>query len=229
MKTPLVSIITASYNYAHFLQECVHSVQSQTFKDFEHIVVNSGSSDNTSDLAIKLGVDLLVDLKSSARGSGYNRNQGFAKARGKYLLNLDADDSISPTFLERVLELAGPDTIVSTGIQRHGISNVASLPEVPCTYKDLWHHNRLFCCSLMPRSHFEAVGGFDTALDGEGGGCEDWELWCSLFRNGCTAKLVPEYLFQYRYHRIYEDYTPLVERLHSFNYIRKKHLGALLT
>lgn len=227
MCNPLVSIVTASYNYAHYLPECIASVKAQTFKDYEHIVVNSGSSDNTSEVAQALGVDLLVDLKDQARGSGYNRNQGFAKARGKYLLNLDADDSIEPTFLERVVELARPSTIVATGISRSGLSNTKTLPEVPCTYKDLWFRNRLFCCSLMPKDHFYNVGGFDTALDGNGG-CEDYELWCSLFRDGCTASLVPEYLFNYRWHRKYEDYTPVEQQVFAINYIQTKHREALV-
>ncbi len=104
MKTPKVSIITCCYNHGKFLKKCVESVLNQTFKDFEIILTNDGSTDNTDKIAGALAKkDKRIRYFKNKKNIGLNAslNNALKKIRGKYFMLLSADDSIEPTNLEK--------------------------------------------------------------------------------------------------------------------------------
>lgn len=88
---PLVSVIIPTYNRAHVLQRAIGSVQSQTFQDFELIVVDDGSRDSTRDLLYRYG-DTLKIVFQEHRGASAARNAGIEHARGELIAFLDSDD-----------------------------------------------------------------------------------------------------------------------------------------
>ena len=187
--TPLVSIVTMVHNSAEYLRECCLSVQQQTFRNFEHIIVDAESTDNPYEEVKGLPVTF-VRLPED-RGMSTSRNVGFALARGRFGVNLDGDDRIATTFLERLLDRAGEQKLVCPWLQTFGAYGQIAKP-------GQWT-NPLFCCTLFPMNAFLAVGGYDPALDRLE--WEDWELWQSLMEHGCKPEIVPEVLFYWRQHQ----------------------------
>lgn len=105
--TPLVSVIIPCWNQAHFLCDSVGSVMAQTCPNWEIIIVNDGSPDDTRDVSLALcQSDARIRyVEQSNRGLSNARNRGIALARGHYLQFLDADDIILPSKLSRQVDL----------------------------------------------------------------------------------------------------------------------------
>ena len=102
---PLVTIITASYNSSQYLSASIESALAQTYKNWELIILDDASADNTETLAIEyIKKDSRIQYFRQSKNLGIagNRNTGFEKARGKYLAILDSDDMwIDPEKLEK--------------------------------------------------------------------------------------------------------------------------------
>ena len=105
MKTGLVSIITPCYNGAEYVRETIESVISQTYPEWEMIVVDDGSKDHSADIVREYEARdsriRLVQQKNA--GSAAARNNGIRRAEGQYIALLDADDLWHPDFLEKQL------------------------------------------------------------------------------------------------------------------------------
>ena len=108
-KQPLVSVIIPCYKQAHFLKESVQSILDQTFQDWEIIIVNDGSPDNTHDVAQEI-IDLnpqysikLIDQENT--GLAGARNSGINNASGKYIIPLDSDDQFADSYLEKAVRI----------------------------------------------------------------------------------------------------------------------------
>src|SRR5919107_192619 len=100
--TDLVSVVIPCYNQAHFLSEAIESVLAQTYPYFEIIVVDDGSTDNTSEVAGRYsGVRC---IRQDNQGLSGARNSGLRHSKGEYLVFLDADDRLLPQALEVGLE-----------------------------------------------------------------------------------------------------------------------------
>ena len=98
LKTPLVSVVIPCYNQAHFLGEAIESVFKQTYKHFEIVVVDDGSTDNTSEVARRYsGIRCIEQVN---QGLSAARNTGIRESKGEYLVFLDADDRLYPIALE---------------------------------------------------------------------------------------------------------------------------------
>lgn len=108
---PTVSIIIPLYNKESYVQRALDSVEYQTFKDYEVIVINDGSTDNGPEI-VKRHKNLPVRMyNQSNKGPGAARNKGVKESRGKYIAFLDADDEWLPTFLEDSYYLLEKHTI----------------------------------------------------------------------------------------------------------------------
>jgi len=90
-ENPLVSVIIPTYNRAWVLKEAIDSVLAQEFKDFELIVVDDGSTDNTGEILDSYEQDILV-LRQSNKGVSAARNRGIDAAEGRLIAFLDSDD-----------------------------------------------------------------------------------------------------------------------------------------
>src|ERR671913_400837 len=121
-KAGFVSVVIPCYNQAHFLGEAIDSVLSQSYTDFEVIVVDDGSQDDTQGVASTyVDEDPRVRLVSQEnRGLAGARNRGLAESRGEYVVFLDSDDRLAEAALEvgvRELE-ANPDCAFVSGQYR---------------------------------------------------------------------------------------------------------------
>jgi glycosyltransferase involved in cell wall biosynthesis len=112
---PNISIIIPCYNAERFLAETLESVLSQTFTDYEIILIDDGSTDNTAEVIKSFGIKVKAEFGLN-RGASAARNRGTELAQGKYIQYLDADDLLKPDALEKkvnALELSGAEVAYS--------------------------------------------------------------------------------------------------------------------
>ncbi|HTN54282.1 MAG TPA: glycosyltransferase [Anaeromyxobacter sp.] len=202
-RPPAVSVVIPCYRQAEYLPFAVSSVALQTFRDWEIVVVDDGSPDDTAavtrQLIKKLAGRRIRLLRQPNRGLAEARNAGIRASRGRYVLPLDADDGIDREFLAKtvaVLEREPGISIVATDLAKFGAAEgvIPANPEAPLPV--LLVGNQQAYCSLYRREVFEAVGGY--APDMPVAGYEDWNFWISAAERGFRARRVPEPLLLYR-------------------------------
>ena len=201
---PLVSVIIPCYNQAQYLPDAVGSVINQTYQNWECIIVNDGSPDNTTEIAnnlIKKYPDKnIILLEKENGGLADARNYGIKHSAGKYILPLDADDMVHPEMLRKTtdsLEKLPRKAIIYTYAvhfnDKTGESNFAAFPEY--NPKQLSMLNCFSYCSLYRREVWEATGGYKTNMVW---GYEDWDFWAGAIEKGFDIQRIPEPLFFYR-------------------------------
>ena len=183
---PLVSVVIPCYNQAHFLGEAIESVLAQSHPNFEIIVVDDGSTDDTSEVASRYQKVRIV--RQDNRGLSAARNAGLAESRGEYVVFLDADDRLLPGALEvGVKELeAHPECALVFGRWNNIAADGSPLPTVRPPHDEQDHYLALLhtCYIRMHavvyrRAVFESVGGFDTSLSAS----EDYDMYLRIARN----------------------------------------------
>lgn len=99
---PEVSIITPCYNSSKFLNETIQSVLNQNFTDWEWIITDDQSTDNSVEILKSIQDERIIIIESKKKGgAGYARNQSLEKASGRFITFLDADDYWEPSFFGR--------------------------------------------------------------------------------------------------------------------------------
>jgi GT2 family glycosyltransferase len=203
-KSPRVSVILPAYNHAHFLPFAIESVLNQTFPDFEMIIIDDGSNDNTREVVQKFKDPRIQYFYQSNKGLSGARNTGLGLAKGEYIAFLDADDLFLPGKLGLQVSWleANPDYgFVSGGwnvVNENGEILLVQRPWMGTPRLELldW----LFACpvitnSVLVRQHWvEKVSGFDPQLRR----VEDWDFWLRLAYAGCKMGWVNEIVCSYR-------------------------------
>jgi len=195
---PKISVIIPCYNQGQFLDEAVDSVLSQTFQDFEIIVVNDGSTDPlTNELLADYRKDKVRVLTTANQGLAAARNNGISQASGTYILPLDADDRIGPHYLEKaVVKLESDPAVGIVYCQARlfgAVETEWNLPEY--SLAEMLQDNIIFCTAMFRRRDWERVGGYDPGMIY---GWEDYDFWLSLIEKGRRVHQIPEPLFYYR-------------------------------
>jgi glycosyltransferase involved in cell wall biosynthesis len=172
---PKVTVIIPTYNHGQFISQTLESVFFQKFRDFELIVVNDGSPDDTEEtLRPHIESGKIRYIRQENQGVAAARNRGAAEARGAYLAFLDDDDCWPPDKLEwQVAVMESCDAVMVAGIndsERLPLSvDVLSKapPFVPSIY-DFFKRNMIGSPgqTLIRRVAFDAVGGFDPEVWG---------------------------------------------------------------
>lgn len=200
---PMVSVLMPAYNQEKFVAEAIQSVLDQTFTDWELIIVDDGSPDNVaavvapyveSDRRIKF-------FHTENRGVAGARNFAASRASGQYLLPLDADDKIAPSYLSRAMAVFSmqPDTkLVYCKWKCFGASS-HTRALAWTSYPDLLVDNSIFCSAVFRRSDLIAIGGYDEKIPY---GLEDWEMWIRLLDEKSKVVQIDDTLFFYRRHRV---------------------------
>ncbi len=201
---PLVSIVIPCYNYGRFVAEAVDSVLAQTFRNFEILVIDGGSSPESLALLRSLErPQTQIFYREGRHLVGDNRNFGISRARGKYVCCLDADDLIRPTYLEKALFLLETQDydLVSTTIRSFGDkSEIYHLERFPAL-ADMLTANHVSTCAVFRKRLWERAGGFQDTGVGSDYFYEDWRLWLRFAALGARiANIVDEPLFLYRVH-----------------------------
>jgi glycosyltransferase involved in cell wall biosynthesis len=185
--TPLVSVITPAFNAARYLPETASSVLGQTFSNFELVIVNDGSTDDTLPVArhLAVGDPRIRVLSIPNSGQAVARNLAMRAALGRFIVLLDSDDQLAPDYLEAQLALfdAHPDAAIVTtnALNRGGSPAFDGKPlwprttgVEPLTLHDLIRHEDAVCImSMFRREVSDAIGGFTTTLLRN----EDYDFW----------------------------------------------------
>jgi len=192
---PLVSVIIPTYNRNAMVREAVASVLAQSYRDFELIVVDDGSTDGTAeDLHSRFGASIRV-MQQPRRGVAAARNQGVRVARGDYIAFLDSDDTWLPRKLERQMEfmVAGDRRISQTDeIWIRNGRRVNPMKKHRKSSGDVFRASLELClvspsAVILTCELFDAVGGFDDSFDV----CEDYDLWLRIAQTQ-DIDLLPE-------------------------------------
>jgi len=202
--TKLVSVIIPVYNGADYLREAIDSVLSQTFDDYELIVVDDGSTDDTPAIAKSYGASLTY-IRQENRGVAAALNQGILRARGKYIAWLSHDDVFLPNKLERQVDFLQqfPEFKAcytdSYTIDSHGtIIQEWEAPWYPRQQAIRILFSRMYiggCSMLIERACFDKVGLFNEKLRYT----QDAEMWFRMLRHFEVGR-VPGKLTKYRTH-----------------------------
>ncbi|MCP9198318.1 glycosyltransferase family 2 protein [Gramella sp. GC03-9] len=196
---PLISIIVPCYNQGVYLDECLRSVIEQNYTNWECIIINDGSSDETEEIAAKwISLDdRFIYLCQNNRGVSAARNTGIFKARGTYILPLDADDKISVDYLElAIAEFTRSSNLKVITSYAKKFGKINSFWELEnFSLQQLAKQNIIFSSSLFKKEDWEKIGGYDENLSL---GLEDWEFWISLLKYGGNVYRIEKVCFFYR-------------------------------
>lgn len=199
-----VSVVIPSYNCVKYLPSAIDSVLEQTYKDFEIVVIDDGSTDNTREVVEKYTRKYSEKVKyfyQSNKGPGSTRNRGIREAKGNYIAFLDSDDYFLPEFLEKCLvylkkhnwDFITPRCLyrkVPDSRNKYKLVKIVrdALPESPRElYKYLIQKHVSAQTMLVHRECFKRVQYCSDYTY-----AEDWDMWLKLVEAGFRPGLVLE-------------------------------------
>ena len=226
--TPLVSVILPVYNAAMHLKEAIDSILTQTYTNFEFLILNDGSTDNSAAI-----IDSYTDKRirkinnPTNQGLIFTLNKGMAESQGKYIARMDADDISLPERFEKQVDF----------LEKHGEVGICSCDYFQFNDNKKWlsksfsNHDEvlthlLFNCSiahptLMLRK--SVLQKQSLLYDSNYPHAEDYELWSRLVFK-CSISSVNENLFMYRVHSNQITSKYHAEQIESGNKIRRNIL-----
>jgi glycosyltransferase involved in cell wall biosynthesis len=208
MSIPMVTVLMPVYNAERFLKQAIQSVLSQTFTDFELLIINDGSTDASVSI-IQTFDDLRIRLVHNEKNMGVigTLNKGLALANGKYIARMDADDYCLPLRLEKQVRYLSRNTEV-TVLATHIIQVNADDDELGHwdddirnikpyqIFKTLTKTNCIAHPTVMMLTEIVRSYGYHKNQKGS----EDWDLWMRLVSDGHRIDKLPEVLLKYRLH-----------------------------
>ena len=204
MTTPLVSILMPIYNTAPYLREAMDSMLSQTFTDFELIVLDDCSPDNAEEILATYNDSRIVRYKGEKNvGLSNVLNKGIDMARGKYIARMDSDDISMPNRLQvqvDYLEQHPEIDLVSVGMQLFGAKEEVWIREQnpeKVKINALFHSPVLHASSVWRKESFER---HSLRFCQDMVPAEDYDLWVRALLKGLKLVNLPEVLYQYRIH-----------------------------
>jgi GT2 family glycosyltransferase len=221
--TPIVSVVVPCHNGGRFLDALLASLAAQTFRDFEIVIVDNGSTEPATQEKLASLENAVRVIHQENRYLPGARNTGFREAKGAFVLPLDCDDTLEPTFLAEavaVLKDAPPEVgFVFAHMRLTGVLE-GVLPRRFNAFDQLFL-NRLPYCMLIRRSAWEKIGGYDETMRN---GTEDWEFNIRLARAGYRGAEIAKPLFIY-YVRRDGMLLSHSSRMHGtiWRHIREKH------
>lgn len=190
----LVSVVTASHNSASSIERCIRSVQAQTCRPLEHIVVDDGSSDHTMELLADLVLEIpwLTVIRQPNRGAGPARNAGVEAAEGRYIAFLDSDDiwladklESQVTYMEEQAHaFTYGDYAIVNGENGLPIGHVVAPASMD--YRQLLTRCPIGCSTVAYNQ--EVLGKRYMPAIRRG---QDWALWLAMTRGGVEPRKYP--------------------------------------
>lgn len=205
MSDPVLSVVMPVYNAGRYVRMAIDSVLNQTYTDFELILINDGSTDDSQDVLNGFS-DHRIRILSNKQNQGivYARNRGLSEARGKYIAPFDADDVARKDKFEKQIRFLEENPqygligswaylIDAEGNKLKKKWKINAAPErIPCI---LLFRNYLLQSAVVMRREVIPQGGYVKGLDA----VEDYRMWASIARNHLVWNY-PEYLVNYRIH-----------------------------
>lgn len=226
-KKPLVSVIMPVYNTGSFLVDAIESILNQTYKNFEFIIINDASTDNSLKIIKKYAeIDKRIKIINNKKRLGLAKslNKGIKISKGEFIARMDSDDVSFKNRLEKQIKYLKRDqNLIAVGSQVKIIDNLGKIigkKQLPTDYKSI----KNFAFKFNPVSHptlvikREKLPKDFVFYDQKSEGAEDLNILFKLINYGKVENL-KDYLLKYRIHG----------NNFSFNKIKKIFLQALLT
>lgn len=185
---PLVSVITPAFQASASIGRTIRSVRQQQFAEWEMIVVDDGSTDGTSEVALAAagGDPRVMVIRQANAGTGAARNSGLSKAQGQYLIFLDADDEIIHDYMDRQIAYmeANPQVaivgcnVLMRDVDKDSLWTGPEVVEHSLSVEELLVDNTISVMALVRREAVEAIGGMRSVY------AEDYDLWIRLLLAG---------------------------------------------
>ena len=203
-ETPHVSVVIPTYNRAEYISAAIQSVLDQTYTDYEIIVIDDGSTDDTQNVVVRFS-DQVRYIRQENAGSSAARNRGIQAARGELIAFLDSDDVFLPTKLQK--QVAFMQAYPEVGLLHTQYVDVDAEGNILFTYPvdhvqgDIYRQLLPACPILtstvmMPKKVFETVGEFDVALPM----AQDIDMWIRVAKT-YPVGAIPETLTHYLKHQ----------------------------
>ena len=228
---PLVSVLMPTFNDAPFLRMAIDSILGQTFTDFEFIIINDGSTDDTSAILDGYHDPRIVRLDNSTNlKRAESSNRGLAVAKGKYIARMDADDVSHPERLQKQVHFMEAHSDIGV------LSTAYEVVDLNMEYVTTWRlpetHNELMLrmlfsspafhgAAIIRKDKLKKVHGYNTAYNRK----LDIELWTRLSKVTRFHSL-PDVLYQYRVRPDYKKFG--IESLKISDEIRRHFLEELI-
>jgi glycosyltransferase involved in cell wall biosynthesis len=238
---PKVSIIIPTYNSSFFIKRTISSVLNQTFANWELLIIDDCSFDNTVELVnMFIKQDGRIKLFKTSQNSGgpaQPKNVGIEKAKGEYVAFIDHDDEWLPEKLEKQLYLFSNSQKKNIGLVSCGANLINNKGKCFSTYNpikkeiifpEILLRNPIYSNSsvLMKREVIDIVGPRDEKMKYS----EDWEMWIRICKAGFDIDFVYEPLFNYYFHsyNATKTLTDKFIKIKDMEYIFKKHYDLFL-
>lgn len=210
---PRVSVIMSAYNAEKYIKEAIDSILNQTFKDFEFIIINDGSTDSTRDIILSYK-DSRIRFIENKKNIGLTKslNKGLKLAKGEYIARLDADDSSMPKRFEKQINFLDKHkdiAVIGNWIEiideetnkAHVLKNSCNSAIIKWAqiFKNQMDHSSVF----FRKKIIEEVGSYKEIYKY----AQDFDLWFRVLRKYKIANL-PEVLTKYRIHSESVTKTP---------------------
>lgn len=193
-----ISVIVPCYNQGRFLSETLNSVLEQSFSEWDLIVVDDGSTDDSADIAKSYAAadSRIRYVRQENAGPSAARNKGVSLASAPLLFFLDGDNMILPKFLEIGVEYmeSHAECVLFNSRATYFGGKTGEFRLRYTSYQDLLVDNSIDCACIVRREDFCRIGGFDEKLRGY----EDWEFFIRLLYHHDTVYQDPRQLFLYR-------------------------------
>ena len=196
----LLSIIVPCYNSEKYIRETLESIKNQEFQDWECIIVNDGSTDQSENI-IK---DFIKDdcrfklISTENNGVGKARNIALQNAQGKYILPIDSDDLLVSDFTQKgimFLEQYPNKSLFGGSVEYFGEDKEPSV--FPCfwiNYQFMLKQDTIWVSAIYRKDRALEIGGYNETLEGH----EDYEFWIRYLHHNDKIKIIRDVGFKYR-------------------------------
>ncbi|KPA10799.1 Glycosyl transferase, group 2 family protein [Candidatus Magnetomorum sp. HK-1] len=226
----ILSIIIPCYNHGKYLWEAIQSIERLNEKFYEIIIVNDASDDSHTQSVMQEFKDenYIVIMLQHNQGLAEARNIGIKRAKGRYILPLDADDQINPEFITKSIEVlnANPEVGVVYGKSEFFGEKNEIFESSYFDLKKLLTYNYINACAAFRKKLWEDCNGYDPNMPDKLG-YEDWDFWISAAEKGWRFHYIPEISFYYRVRSDSMVQQCIIPQNHKklFFYICDKHRG----
>ena len=200
MNQPKVTVVIPSYNHGKYLQEAIDSVENSGFEDYEIIIVDDGSKDETSrKIAEQFKNKGCNVVLQENKGVAASRNNAIKIAKGEFIIPLDADNRLlKPYFFEGLkILLENPEIGVVYGDAQVIGEKSGTWVNHPMQLEQIIFENYIDNCTILRKSAWESIGGYDENAPFHTR--EDWYFWLGLIGKGWKFFHLNEFCFEYRF------------------------------
>jgi len=196
LTNPVVSVVIPCYNSHKYLDKTLKSVNDQSYAAIEVLVIDDGSTDpDTLKCLEQLGNEIRL-IRQTNKGLSAARNAGIREAHGEFILPLDSDDWLEPTFVQKLVDALTRNEqadFAFSYIQMEGEASGVLVKHF--NFFEQLFLNQLPYCLLYRKAVFDKLGGYDESMRR---GFEDWDFNIRLAALGGNGIVVKEPLFHYR-------------------------------